>query len=186
MRLGRAAGDMVPQNRGVACAPHPPPSGDTRVDADGRPGARSRFLSRGGSRCAPSAPHRELLIGACPLFGGLDEAGLAVVAAAAVEVEFPAERQIAREGEIGTGLFIVGEGRVRVMRDGRAVAHLGPGEFFGELSVLDGGPRNATVIADGPTTCLALATWDAERACCGTSRVSPSRSCACWQDACVR
>ena len=110
-----------------------------------------------------SASHRESLVGACPLFTGLDETGLSAVAAAAVEVEFPAERQIAREGEIGTGLFIVGEGRVRVMRDGRAIAHLGPGEFFGELSVLDGGPRNATVIADTPTTCLALATWDAER-----------------------
>lgn len=110
-----------------------------------------------------SAPDRASLIGACPLFTGLDELGLAAVAAAAVEVEFPPEHQIAREGEIGSGLFIVGKGRVRVMRDGRAIAHLGPGEFFGELSVLDGGPRNATVIAEAPTTCLALATWDAER-----------------------
>ena len=76
---------------------------------------------------------------------------------------FPAERTIARQGEIGTGLFIVAEGAVRVVRDGEVIAHLGPGEFFGELSVLDGGPRNASVIADGPTTCLALATWDAER-----------------------
>lgn len=107
--------------------------------------------------------HRESLVSACPLFRGLDEPGLAAVAAAAVEVEFPAERVIAREGEIGTGLFIVGAGRVRVMRNGQAIARLGPGEFFGELSVLDGGPRNATVIADQPTTCLALATWDAER-----------------------
>jgi CRP-like cAMP-binding protein len=110
-----------------------------------------------------AASHRDSLIAACPLFAGLDAAGLAAVSAAAVEVEFPAERIIAREGEIGSGLFIVGEGAVRVMRDGHAIARLGPGEFFGELSVLDGGPRNATVIADVPTTCLGLATWDAER-----------------------
>lgn len=110
-----------------------------------------------------SASHRESLVSACPLFTGLDASGLAAVAEAAVEVEFAAERVIAREGEIGTGLFLVGEGRVRVMRDGQAIAHLGPGEFFGELSVLDGGPRNATVVAEVPTTCLALATWDAER-----------------------
>jgi CRP-like cAMP-binding protein len=110
-----------------------------------------------------AAADRHSLISACPLFTGLDEAGLAAVSAAAVEVGVPADRVIAREGEIGTGLFIVAEGRVRVMRDGRAIARLGPGEFFGELSVLDGGPRNATVIADEPTTCLALATWDAER-----------------------
>lgn len=110
-----------------------------------------------------AASHRESLIGACRLFAGLDTAGIAAVSAASVEVEFPADRVIAREGEIGTGLFIVAEGGVRVMRDGHAVAHLGPGEFFGELSVLDGGPRNATVVADVPTTCIALATWDAER-----------------------
>jgi CRP-like cAMP-binding protein len=52
---------------------------------------------------------------------------------------------------------------VRVVQDGREIARLGPGEFFGELSVLDGGPRNASVVAELPTTCLALATWDAER-----------------------
>lgn len=110
-----------------------------------------------------AASDRASLIAACPLFTGLDDEGLAAVSAAAVEVAFPAGRVIAREGEIGTGLFIVGDGRVRVMRDGQPIAHLGPGEFFGELSVLDGGPRNATVIADEPSTCLALATWDAER-----------------------
>jgi CRP-like cAMP-binding protein len=107
--------------------------------------------------------HREALIAACPLFAGLDGDGMAAVAQAAVEVEFAADRTIARQGEIGTGLFIVAEGAVRVVRDGDLIAHLGPGEFFGELSVLDGGPRNASVIADVPTTCLALATWDAER-----------------------
>lgn len=107
--------------------------------------------------------HRETLIAACPLFAGLEADGMAAVAQAAVEVEFPAGRTIARQGEIGTGLFIVAEGVVRVVRDGEIIARLGPGEFFGELSVLDGGARTASVIADGPTTCLALATWDAER-----------------------
>ncbi len=107
--------------------------------------------------------HREELIAACPLFAGLDAGGMAAVAKAAVEVEFPADRTIARQGEVGSGLFIVAEGSVRVVRDGETIARVGPGEFFGELSVLDGRPRNASVIADGPTTCLALATWDAER-----------------------
>jgi CRP/FNR family cyclic AMP-dependent transcriptional regulator len=60
-------------------------------------------------------------------------------------------------------MFIVSAGRVRVVRDGSTLARLGPGEFFGELSVLDGAPRNASVVADEPTTCLALATWDVER-----------------------
>jgi CRP/FNR family cyclic AMP-dependent transcriptional regulator len=55
------------------------------------------------------------------------------------------------------------EGMVRVVRDGAVVARLGPGEFFGELSVLDRMPRNATVAAETPTSCLALASWDFEK-----------------------
>ena len=48
------------------------------------------------------------------------------------------------------------------MCSGGTVATIGPGDFFGEMSVLDGRPRTASVIADGPTTCLALPTWDFE------------------------
>ena len=61
-----------------------------------------------------TAPPREALIAACPLFRGLDADGMAAVAEAAVEVEFAADRTIARQGEIGTGQFIVAEGAVRV------------------------------------------------------------------------
>jgi CRP-like cAMP-binding protein len=103
------------------------------------------------------------LIGACRLFRGLDDQGLAAIAAVAIEVDFPPERVIARQGEIGTGFFVIVDGMVRVVRDGAVVATLGSGEFFGELSVLDGGPRVAQVVADGPTRCLALASWDMER-----------------------
>lgn len=110
-----------------------------------------------------TADDRAALIGACPLFRGLVPDDLAAVAAAAIEVDFPAERAIARQGEIGTGFFIVVSGRVRVVRDGAAVAHLGPGEFFGELSILDGGPRVAQVVTDEPTVCLAIPSWDFER-----------------------
>jgi CRP-like cAMP-binding protein len=110
------------------------------------------------------ASRREALIAGCPLFAGLEPPALAALAAAAVEVEFAAGRAIAREGEIGTGLFVIEEGSVRVVRDGVDIAHLGRGDFFGELSVLDGGPRIASVVAGtGPTRCLAVATWDLER-----------------------
>jgi CRP-like cAMP-binding protein len=61
-----------------------------------------------------------------------------------------------------TGFFIIAAGMVRVVRDGKTLADLGPGDFFGELSVLDGKPRNAQVISTEPTTCLALATWEFE------------------------
>lgn len=106
---------------------------------------------------------RTELLGGCPLFRGLDEIGLEAVGAAAIEVEFPADRVIARQGEIGTGFFVIADGSARVVRDGTVVATLGPGEFFGELSVLDGEPRIAQVVAAEPTRCLALASWDFER-----------------------
>lgn len=104
----------------------------------------------------------ELLAG-CPLFRGIDQNGLAHLADRATPVDFPPGHVIARQGEIGTGFFVVIEGLVRVVRDGDVVARLGPGEFFGELSVLDRMPRNATVSAEQPTTCLALASWDFEK-----------------------
>jgi len=104
------------------------------------------------------------LLAACRLFKGVDPTDLAGVAERAVEVEFPADRVIARQGEVGTGFFVVVDGSVRVVRDGQEVAVLGPGEFFGELSVLDGLPRVAQVVAVQPTRCLALASWDFEQA----------------------
>jgi CRP/FNR family cyclic AMP-dependent transcriptional regulator len=102
------------------------------------------------------------LIAATPLFDGVDAVGIDRVADRAVEVSFAAGHVIARQGEIGTGFFIVVDGHVRVVRDGVTVATLGPGEFFGEMSVLDGGPRVAQVVAETSTTCLALASWDLE------------------------
>jgi len=101
----------------------------------------------------------ELLAG-CRLFHGIDADGLAMLAQRATQVDFPAGHVIARQGEIGTGFFVIISGGVRVVRDGAVVAHLGAGDFFGELSVLDRMPRNAMVAAEEPTTCLALASWD--------------------------
>jgi CRP-like cAMP-binding protein len=49
---------------------------------------------------------------------------------------------------------------VSVVRDGQKVASMGPGQFFGEISVLDGGPRTADVKADTPTVCLTLISWE--------------------------
>ncbi|HEV8489262.1 MAG TPA: cyclic nucleotide-binding domain-containing protein [Candidatus Limnocylindrales bacterium] len=104
----------------------------------------------------------ELLAG-CPLFRGVGADQLAALAERATEVEFPPRHVIARQGEIGTGFFVIVDGRVKVVRDARTLATLGPGEFFGELSVLDGEPRVAQVVAEEPTRCLALASWDFER-----------------------
>jgi CRP/FNR family transcriptional regulator, cyclic AMP receptor protein len=105
---------------------------------------------------------RTTLLAATPLFATVDAGGLERIARRAVEVEFQNGHVIARQGEVGTGFFIVASGAVRVVRDGATIATLGPGEFFGELSVLDGRPRVAQVVAAEPTVCLALASWDFE------------------------
>lgn len=106
--------------------------------------------------------HRSKLLGAVALFDGIDPAGLAMIADRAVEVDFAAGRTIVRQGEVGTGFFLIAEGRARVVRDGEAIAELGPGDFFGELSLLDGEPRMAAVVAETETRCLALARWEFE------------------------
>jgi len=105
---------------------------------------------------------RATLLATAALFADVDATGMDRIAERAVEVEFAADHVIARQGEIGTGFFVIVSGGVRVVRDGAVIANLGPGDFFGELSILDGQPRVAQVIADGPTTCLALASWDFE------------------------
>jgi CRP-like cAMP-binding protein len=96
------------------------------------------------------------------LFAGVDADGLDRIADRMTELDVPADRVIVRQGEIGTGFFVIVNGSVRIVRDGETLAHLGPGEFFGEMSVLDGRPRIAQVVSDTPTTCLALASWDFE------------------------
>jgi CRP-like cAMP-binding protein len=105
---------------------------------------------------------RTELLAAAPLLAGVDPVGLARIADRTVEVTFTDSHVIARQGEVGTGFFIIAGGGARVVRDGATIATLGPGDFFGELSVLDGRPRVAQVLALGETTCLALATWDLE------------------------
>ncbi len=111
-----------------------------------------------------TSDERDRLLSGCSLFMGLPPEGLAVLGRRATEVEFPAGHVIARQGEIGTGLFIIVSGAVKVVRSGEQLARLGGGDFFGELSVLDRMPRTASVITEEPTRCLALASWDFDAA----------------------
>jgi CRP/FNR family cyclic AMP-dependent transcriptional regulator len=97
------------------------------------------------------------------LFADLSPEAREAIADIATEVDFPAERAVVRQGDPGNGMFIVESGRLRVVRDGIAVATLGPGEWVGELSVIDGHPRTASAVTEEPTRCLAISTWDAER-----------------------
>jgi CRP-like cAMP-binding protein len=79
------------------------------------------------------------------------------------ELEVPAGQHLADEGEYAYDLFVIQDGTAEVIQDGKVVAELGPGEFFGEMGVLDRAPRNATVIAKTPMTLLTLTSWDVKR-----------------------
>ncbi|MFZ5854654.1 MAG: Crp/Fnr family transcriptional regulator [Chloroflexota bacterium] len=94
------------------------------------------------------------------LFTGLAPDTLGRVAEVAHEVSYPAGRWIVRQGEVGTGFFLLLAGRTRVVRDDEQLAELGPGDFFGELSLLDQQPRVASVVTTEATECLAIASWD--------------------------
>jgi CRP/FNR family cyclic AMP-dependent transcriptional regulator len=95
-----------------------------------------------------------------PLFAGLDRKELELLAKLAKEQRYEPGATIVKTGAGGHGLYIIKEGNVSVVRDGKKVASMGPGQFFGEISVLDGGPRTADVKADTETVCLTLVSWE--------------------------
>ena len=100
------------------------------------------------------------LLGNVSLFSGVGPKALSEIADLMTEIEFAPGRYIVRQGQVGTGFYLIAAGQARVTRGNAVIASLGPGDFFGELSVLDQTPRMAHVIAEQPTTCLALASWD--------------------------
>jgi CRP/FNR family cyclic AMP-dependent transcriptional regulator len=95
-----------------------------------------------------------------PIFAGLDRKELELVAKLTKEQRYEPGATIVKSGESGHGLYVIKEGKVSVVRDGNKVASMGPGQFFGEISVLDGGPRTADVKADTETVCLTLISWE--------------------------
>ena len=95
-----------------------------------------------------------------PLFRGCAPEVVERLADATAEFEFAADQPIVQQGQVGNGLYIVVEGGARIVAGSDELARMGPGDFFGELSVIDQRPRAASAFAVGPTTCLALASWD--------------------------
>ena len=91
-----------------------------------------------------------------PLFAGSRPRELEGVARLCTEVDVPAGRTLCREGETGQEFFVLESGTVSVEVGGRQVATLGPGDFFGELALLDAGPRNATVTAQSDVKVLVV------------------------------
>jgi CRP-like cAMP-binding protein len=100
---------------------------------------------------------------AIPMFAGLDDAALERVASLFSEVEAPAGQVIVEHGQPGSGMFLLEEGTVSVELPQRPV-ELGPGEFFGELSILaDDVPRTARVRSATPIRALVIGRPDFRR-----------------------
>jgi len=91
-----------------------------------------------------------------PLFAACSKKELQTVARASDELTLPTGRVLIEQDTSGHECFVLVDGTVRVTRNGRKVADLGPGACFGELSLLDKGPRTATVTATTPVTVLVL------------------------------
>ena len=90
------------------------------------------------------------------LFSACSAAQLRTIRKAIEEVEVPAGRVLCEEGTLGREFFFIVSGTASVRRNGRRVTTLGPGRYFGELSLLDRKPRSATVVSETPMTLLVL------------------------------
>jgi CRP/FNR family transcriptional regulator, cyclic AMP receptor protein len=91
------------------------------------------------------------MIGRVPLFRGCSSAEIEWIGGLADEVDIEAGYVVLREGATAREFIIVLDGALRVERHGTVINHLGPGDFAGEIALVDGGPRTATVIADVPS-----------------------------------
>jgi CRP/FNR family transcriptional regulator, cyclic AMP receptor protein len=129
-------------------------------------GAVPGAVASGGTSSVPATGHprpdRPLgrrgadLLGQVPLFEGLSRRHLRKIAEHADEISFREKETIVEAGQPGGTFFVVVEGEVKVTQGQRTIARAGPGEFFGEISLLDGGPRTASVIADTPVVAIRL------------------------------
>lgn len=94
------------------------------------------------------------------LFSGLPDADLQLIANRFHYLETLAGSGFAREGDFGYKFFVVLNGEVDVLRDFRPVARLGPGEFFGEMALVNGRRRNARVVAHTRCSLAWMMSWD--------------------------
>jgi CRP/FNR family transcriptional regulator, cyclic AMP receptor protein len=91
-----------------------------------------------------------------PLFQGMSDRSVETIAGLAFETDFPEGAALVREGEPGDRFLIIRNGSAVVDQGGRTLRHLGAGDFVGEISLIDGSPRSATVTATAPVAALCI------------------------------
>ncbi len=99
------------------------------------------------------------LLAQAPLFSRVSAKGLRSITEKAVTKEFSAGTKIVSKGATGTGFYLILSGEAEVVLDGDVVVKLSDGNFFGEMSLIDGAPRSADVTATKDTSCLVLSLW---------------------------
>jgi CRP/FNR family cyclic AMP-dependent transcriptional regulator len=99
------------------------------------------------------------MLAGVPIFEGLTKKELQAITAAGKVVTHAAGSTLAREGESGLGFFLILDGVASVAVGDKPRKKLGQGDFFGEISLLDQGPRTATVVAQTPVTTFGLTAW---------------------------
>ena len=92
-----------------------------------------------------------------PFFSSISKKDLGSVAQQTDEVDVPAGKVLARQGDVGDEFFLIDAGTAEVTRDGQHLADLGPGDFFGEMALLDETDRrNATVTATSDMSLIVM------------------------------
>ena len=98
------------------------------------------------------------------IFRHAREDDLAALLKAAIQRSIPAGSKIVSEGSEGLGFYVILEGTAEVSKAGTSLATLEAGNFFGELSCIDGAPRTADVVAATDLTCLVVPQWEMNNA----------------------
>jgi CRP-like cAMP-binding protein len=98
-----------------------------------------------------------------PVFADLADDDLDTIATLASEVSVPEGKELVREGDYSYDLLAIEEGTARVESHGEHVADLGPGDVVGEIGVLEGEQRNATVTATSAMLLITLDRWDVKK-----------------------
>ena len=107
-----------------------------------------------------STIEKVLFLKGVDLFRGIPGEDLAHIAQISTEVDYPPNKSIVCENDIGDSMFLIVEGEVRVHSGNQQFAQLGPQEYFGEMSILDSEPRSATVTSTQDLRALRIAQSD--------------------------